>query len=67
MSISGIVVEVFCHESGLVSEGSPPERFRSCTRIWARRESDKGDLGVKTELNCWLKIFALVLVSEWKT
>ena len=53
-----------CSESGVVSEGRPPAFFESCTRIEARRESDKGSLGVKTELNCRLKRLALVLVSE---
>ena len=62
MSISGIVVEGLCHESGLVSEGSPLERFRSCTRIWGRLESDEGDLGVKTEL-----IFGVGVFFEWES
>ena len=37
-----------CSESGVVSEGRPPAFFKSCTRIEARQESDKGSLGVKT-------------------
>ena len=52
MLISGIVVAESCDVSGMVSEGSLPALFKSSTRILARRESDRGSLGVKTELNC---------------
>ena len=52
MSISGMFVLESCCVSGKVSEGRPSALLRSCTRILARGESDRGSLGVKTELNC---------------
>ena len=52
MSISGMFALLSYCLSGMVSEGRPPAFLKSCTRIVARRESDRGSLDVKTELNC---------------
>ena len=65
ISTSGMFVLESCCLSRMVSEGRPPAFLKSCTSILARRKSDRGSLDVKTELNCLLKILALVLVSEW--
>ena len=51
MSISGMFVLLSCCLSGVVSEGKTPAFLKSCTRILARRESDRGSLDVKAELN----------------
>ena len=63
-SFTGMFVLESCCLSRMVSEGRRPAFIKSCTRILARRESDRGSLDVKTELNCRLKMLALVLVSE---
>ena len=52
MSISGMFVLLSRCLSGMVSEGRLPAFLKSCTRILARRESDRGSLDVNTELNC---------------
>ena len=36
-----------------------PESCISCRVIWARAFRDDGDLGMKMEWNCWLKVLAL--------
>ena len=36
-----------------------PELCISCRVIWARAFRDDGDLGLKTEWNCWLRALAL--------
>ena len=63
---SGMSVAESSRVSGMESEGKPLAFIKSCTHILARRERDRGSLAVKTELNCWLKRLALVLVSEWR-
>ena len=65
MLISGIHLVVSCSGSVSVLGDKPPADFKSCTRILARRERERGSFGVKTELNCSLNRLALVLVSEW--
>ena len=55
MSISGMLVLESCCLSGMVSEGRPPAFFKSCTRILARRESDRGSLDVKNRVKLLIK------------
>ena len=43
-------VEESYSEFGVLSEGRPTAFFKSCTRIEARRESDKGSLGAKNRV-----------------
>ena len=52
MSIAGMFVVVSCCKSRMLSEGKQPVSFKSCTRILARCDSDRGFFGVQTELNC---------------
>ena len=58
MSISVIFVVVSCCKSRMLSEGRPPFVLKSCTRILARRERDRGSFGGKKGVKlhgmpCW--------------